>query len=305
LPNNLEWHEKPELIDLSTVDSKIKEANDSIQQLSSSRHDDAVVKWLAPSDPSTEYNAALKERQAGTGKWFLDCSEYKTWKSEQSSFLWLSGNSGRGKTVLSSTIIQDLQESSKGQAYTVLYFYLSFANNRKQSLEDILRSLAVQLSRGQPGTRQHLMLLYSNHHDGNRQPSLEALQNTFRQMLLAGGSIYVVIDALDEYQRRSSSRSDLLAWIKSFREGLDNVHLLVTSRPEHDIESSIKGWCRTENVISLCTDRTGSDIADYIRAIVTKSDKFARWRGHEGVQMEIENTLKEKLDEGYANKNFS
>ena len=75
-------------------------------------------------------------------------------------------------------------------------------------------------------------------------------------MLLTINDVYIVIDALDEYKGRSTNRSNLLAWIQDCRKGVRNVHLLVTSRPEDDIKTSIEEWATAEDMISLHTDHT-------------------------------------------------
>lgn len=282
--------------DIKDIQALAISANHEIKQLSSNVQDDAIVNWLSPADPSIDYNTALKAWHTGTGQWLLDCNEYKTWKAKQRPFLWLNGESGRGKTVLSSTIIQDLSEACKDQSSTLLYFYFSFADNTKQSLEDLLRSLVTQLYYGRPETRPPLRSLYSDCNNGNQQPRIEPLQNVFRQMIHVANDIYIVIDALDEYNSRSSNRHDLLNWVEVFGKGLGTVRLLVTSRPEADIKSSLSNWASAEDVISLCTDLTGRDIAEYIHGEVTTSETLARWRKRPDVQEDIESTLKQKAN---------
>ncbi len=120
------------------------------------------------------------------------------------------------------------------------------------------------------------------------------------QMLSVAGSVYIVIDALDEYKGRSNRRSDLLAWIKSFHQAADNLHLLVTSRPEDDIKTAIDGWAGADDIIPLLSDQTGRDIAEYIHAEVTTSKELARWHNNPEVQREIENALLQKADGVYV-----
>jgi hypothetical protein len=257
-------------------------------------HDQAIEKWLSPADISANHANARQLCHPGTGQWLLKSPEFISWKTQSRSFLWLSGNSGRGKTVLTSTILQDLQETLQNTTCAILCFYLSFSDNRKQSLQDILRSLVNQLYRDRPETRHHLKSLWSDCRNGSEQPSVNQLQEVFQKMLQAANDVYIVIDALDEFEGRSNSRSDLLAWTQSFQVGLDNVHLLVTSRPEDDIKSSIEKWARAEDIICLRTNQTGHDIAEYIHAEVTSSQDFARWKKHKDVQEEIEDALKQK-----------
>ncbi|KAK2672877.1 Ankyrin repeat [Fusarium oxysporum f. sp. vasinfectum] len=115
-------------------------------------------------------------------------------------------------------------------------------------------------------------------------------------MLSVGGEVFILIDALDEYQNRSTQRADLLSWIKSFHNEPVNTHLLVTSRPEHDIKTSIETWADSGSIISLKTDNVGRDISEYVCDFVTKSTSFRRWHGQTSTQDDIVNTLTAKAD---------
>ena len=50
-----------------------------------------IDQWLAPPLPSSNYNAAMKKRQAKTGEWFLHSKEFADWKTGTSPFIWLHG----------------------------------------------------------------------------------------------------------------------------------------------------------------------------------------------------------------------
>ncbi|SCO53234.1 uncharacterized protein FFNC_14697 [Fusarium fujikuroi] len=276
--------------------------NRNIISLSSSIRDDAISRWLNPSDPSVDHNKARQTCHSGTGEWLLKSPQYLTWKSRDNSFLWLSGNSGTGKTVLSSTVIEDIRNSSLPQLRncTVLYFYITFTDTQKQSIEAILRSLIHQLYCSRPESRHPITTIYSECGRGSTQPSIEQLKSTFRDMLSTTAEVFVSIDALDEYKNRSVQRDELLSWIESFRNGRANTRLLVTSRPEHDIKTSIEKWADPETIISLKTDSVGRDISEYVRNVVASSTSFRRWHGHTSTQEHIVNTLTTKGDGVYS-----
>jgi hypothetical protein len=81
-----------------TVSPVSVESSDAVtrQQL----YDD-IQEWLSPSDPSTNYNAALKACHKGTFQWFLKSKTYTEWKSS-SSFLWVHGKRMFGLSSLRS-----------------------------------------------------------------------------------------------------------------------------------------------------------------------------------------------------------
>ncbi|PNP78935.1 hypothetical protein FNYG_07800 [Fusarium nygamai] len=273
------------------------ESSRDIKSLSSNVQDDAISRWLNPTDPSVDHNKARKAWHSGTGQWLLDSSQYLTWKSQKDSFLWLNGNSGTGKTVLSSTVIEDIRNSLPQLCDSaLLYFYITFTDNRKQSLDAILISLMSQLYYSCQASRHPITSLYSQCGRGRSEPNTEQLKSTLREMLSLAGEVFIVIDALDEYRNRSIQRHELFAWIESFGIEPVNTHLLVTSRPEHDIKTSLETWANPESIISLETDIVGRDISEYVRDVVTNSTSFRRWHGHTSTLDAIVDALTTKAD---------
>ena len=51
---------------------------------------DNLLRWLSPSDPSTNHNIASKARHDGTAQWFFQGGIFNEWKSA-GSFLWVHG----------------------------------------------------------------------------------------------------------------------------------------------------------------------------------------------------------------------
>ncbi|KAJ4037353.1 hypothetical protein NW756_005642 [Fusarium oxysporum] len=274
------------------------ESSRDIKSLSSSVRDDAISRWLNSTDPSVDHNKAREACHPGTGHWLLTNPQYLTWKSQNNSFLWLNGNSGTGKTILTSTVIEDIRNSPLPQLrnYAILYFYITFTDSQKQCLDAILRSLINQLYHSRQETRHPITSLRSKCGGGSSRATVEQLKSTFREMLSVGGEVFILIDALDEYQNRSTQRDDLLSWIESFHNEPVNTHLLVTSRPEDDIKTSIKTWADSDSIIFLTPDNVGRDISDYVYDVVIKSTSFRRWHGQTSTQNDIVNSLTAKSD---------
>jgi hypothetical protein len=59
-----------------------------------------IIKWLSPTDPRTNQEAARKKHEIHTGKWFTEGLAYTAWLEQPNSFLWLHGIPGCGKTIL-------------------------------------------------------------------------------------------------------------------------------------------------------------------------------------------------------------
>lgn len=53
---------------------------------------ESLLRWLCDVDPSSLYKAARDRHETGTNEWLIkDSQEFKTWKTEPKSLLWLHG----------------------------------------------------------------------------------------------------------------------------------------------------------------------------------------------------------------------
>lgn len=255
-----------------------------------------IERWLSPPDPSKNYNKALQQRQKDTGLWFLRHDVYAQWKMQQTSTLWIQGIPGCGKTILSSTVIEDLTNTLS--SFTLLFFYFDFSDSQKQTLDNMIRSLISQLYHKRADTRTIVDSLYSSCGDGHRQPSCESLRQVFLKMILLPESICIVLDALDECSTRAGSHSEgLLSWMEDLMGSKQQgIHLLVTSRPEQDIQSKLSKIVSPENVIPLESALVTADIDAYIHTQVRESACLKRWQKRSDIQEEIEATLMQKAN---------
>ncbi|KAI9794459.1 MAG: hypothetical protein M1816_005529 [Peltula sp. TS41687] len=265
-------------------------ASSTLQPLTNAR----LVKirqWLSAPDPSENYHRALKQRQAHTGVWFLESKEYAEWKTDSSSFIWLYGIPGCGKTILSSTIIQDvLQYCSEDPAKVVAYFYFKF-DSQEQSTALMLKSLITQFSRYCIRIPKVLEALSSAAMNGAQQPSSDALMQTLQQLIKEFPAAYIILDALDE----CNGRAELLEVLEELAGWkLDNLHILVTSRKESDIEGSLETFVDERNTVCLQSALVNEDIRTFVRYTLSVDKRFKRWQKNEAVQQEVERTLMQK-----------
>ncbi|WDK23171.1 hypothetical protein CGRA01v4_14463 [Colletotrichum graminicola] len=285
----------------SRIDEVIEQLHEDVSQIRSitndmhqSLHSREVMRWLSPPDPSTNDNKALQQRHEGTGQWLLDSEEYLKWKTTPNSSLWLYGNPGCGKTILSSIVIKDLRTQSCSQS--LLYFYFDFTDTSKQSLEKAIRSLIAQLYSQSEDVQTPLDTLCSTYKGHSRQPSIDVLISTFESMVQKIGEVWIVLDALDECQTRTAPKNEgLLCWVQSILNSSQaNVHLLLTSRPDHDIKTELEKFVNDQ--ILLQSDLVTKDIRVYVRETVRQHEGFSRWRTRKDILNEIESHLMEKAD---------
>lgn len=93
---------------------------------------------------------------------------------------------------------------------------------------------------------------------------------------------YVILDALDE----CSNRAELMEIIETMaRWQLENVHILVTSRKEQDIPSSLQSFTFSGDAICPRSNLVDRDIHTYIHQ---------RFPGDQDMRQEIEAVLMKK-----------
>jgi hypothetical protein len=253
-----------------------------------------VLQWLSAHDPESNYQKGMNLRQPKSGSWFLKGDDFKSWKAQRNSFLWLHGRAGCGKTILSSAIIENL----KSLHLPLLFFYFDFADASKQTLTNMVPSLIKELFLQRKDTWNLLKSIYDTC-GGQKAPTCSQLCGTLQSMLQQTTEVFIVLDALDECTTRkgNSATESLLLWIREFAN-LDhaNIHFLVTSRSEQDIEAGFNGWVGTQNRIRIDSELVSSDIHAYVQTRVREHDGLKRWRAHPDIQKEIETTLNAKAD---------
>ncbi|KAH9015322.1 ankyrin repeat-containing domain protein [Lactarius pseudohatsudake] len=193
--------------------------------------------WLSPADPSTNHNIARKAQHKGTAVWFFHGSIFIKWKST-GSLLWIHGKRS-GKSVICSSVIQDIMAVCKTGSVIVAYFYFDFRDLKKQTCHDLLFSLVSQLSTRSSPCCDILHRVYKIHESGARQLSDDTLKECLKEMLrlLGQGPTFIVLDALDECPDSPgipSPRYEVLQLVKELVDlDLQGLHICATSRPEN------------------------------------------------------------------------
>lgn len=222
-----------------------------------------LLTWLGPRLPNYHDVASEKHKNTNTGHWFIQSDELKQWKGTPNSFLLIIGKPGGGKSVLSSTIIEYLQNERKNDPYTaVIYFYIK--GNHKDTCDPycIIRSIVAQLFGSRPDTPDSLDRLREERDKGH-MPSRSMLEEAIYSAIQGFKKTYILIDGLDECPASSKDdfdrnlREELLDLLTTIRtRQLSTLHLLVTSRPEQDIQDVLQ--CSQESnsmkIIDLNSD---------------------------------------------------
>ena len=248
-------------------------------------------KWLSPPDPFLNYREALRCRQSETGIWFLNNDRYKLWKNS-GSCLWLHGIPGCGKTVLASTIIENLRHDCDNDPNKLLaFFYFSFNDAQKQKPDLMLRSIICQLSQ-HIHKPKYLVDLYLTCQSTQRQPSEDELMEILHEIMHdeSTGNIttfYIVLDALDECAQ-PSKLEEIITTLSCFSK----LHFLLTSRKERYLEDLMDDLTEDQNIIRLGRDELDDDIQKFVHHQLLHDKYLKKWGRDPAVKQEIEIALK-------------
>lgn len=141
------------------------------------------------------HETALNQaRRKGASSWIINTKEYTEWKSSNSSSTLLcSGIVGAGKTILSSSVIEDLVVTKAANS-SVAYFFCKDDDFASLKAREIMGSLARQLLSSIPAK------LFKKFYQDNGDIALncEQIISYMIRLLPANIQYVVVLDGLDE-----------------------------------------------------------------------------------------------------------
>jgi hypothetical protein len=182
-----------------------------------------------------------------------------------------------------STIIENIDSMRKSGLASLAFFYCDFREDEKRHLRGIVASVLVQLCHQSDSYSQILSSFYSEHANGSRHPSDDAMMQCLKEILEVPGQapVYLIVDGLDECSNTSampSPRETILMLLEDLMNSeLPNLRICITSRPEIDIKGVLEPMAFRS--VSL-HDQSGQreDINNYIRSAVNTDIKMRRWR---------------------------
>ena len=169
---------------------------------------------------------------------------------------------------------------------SLAFFYCDFREDQKKGLRGLLSSFLVQLCHQSDSYYDTLSKFYTEHAEGLRDPSDDALAQCLMNLLKQPGlaPVYLIVDALDECPSTSafpSPRDEVLNLIDELiNSEISNLRICVTSRPETDIKDAL--YSLIFRSVSL-QDENGQkkDIEDYIKSAINTNPKNRRWKAED------------------------
>ncbi|KAI6778215.1 uncharacterized protein J7T54_004110 [Emericellopsis cladophorae] len=170
-------------------------------------------------------------------QWILEDAQYKEWENgDEIGLLWIKGGAGKGKTMLSIGLIEQLARAAQAEddSTLVIYSFCQNADYELNTLEAILKGLILQLANQRPELKESLRRRWDTIQEAFTEDvtSWRSLWNILFEMLARCKSsrVYMVVDALDE-----CVNDDVVDFLRSIvRKGLDHpgkIKWLLTSRP--------------------------------------------------------------------------
>ncbi|EHK48808.1 hypothetical protein TRIATDRAFT_10225, partial [Trichoderma atroviride IMI 206040] len=196
------------------------------------QEDQQCLRDLFITDPRDD-KTRIEETKGGlfedSYRWILENPTYQEWhKGDQNRLLWLSGDPGKGKTMLLCGIIQELMQQPDTPLVTFFFCQATILSNN--DYVSVLRGLIWLLADQQPFLISYIRKPYDNTgkalFDGAN--AWYKLSQIFNNMLCDNNlpPVYIIIDALDEC---TTGRTECLHLIQKLST-LPKVKLLVSSR---------------------------------------------------------------------------
>ncbi|PNP57854.1 hypothetical protein THARTR1_02012 [Trichoderma harzianum] len=229
-------------------------------------------------------------RTAGTCEWIKDNETYQSWIDGDVQCLWITGGPGKGKTMLSIFLTEELERrTQENKATELLMFFFCTPDEKHSNAVAILRGLAYQFVRMRPNLVSHILSDFESAEKTQETlNSPNALWMVLEKLLKAPdlGTVFCVLDGLDECDEESSS---LLAdkfyeyFLESSNPSGVQFKLAIVSRKIDGLDAFPQVKLDPDN-----NENVNSDIKNFIASSVKRLERI---RGFNDYRESIETTL--------------
>jgi hypothetical protein len=200
---------------------------------------DALLQWLSPADFPAQQHDIISRRQEGTGQWFLDTPEFKRWLQGSDKTLFCPGIPGAGKTMMAAIAIDYICRTVVCDDIGITYLFCSYKAQVDQSASSLLAALLKHLVQSRPDITAPVTHIHQDCSKQNCRPSLNDIFGALQSVCSNFTTVYIVVDALDEYSDRDGARSHFINKLREL-QGTTDVRLLFTSRSVPEITQKFK-----------------------------------------------------------------
>ncbi|KAK8047862.1 hypothetical protein PG996_015926 [Apiospora saccharicola] len=232
--------------------------------------DRKILDWITPLDYGTQHSDYLQRRHEGTGNWLLDSDEYLEWLNDDHGTLFCPGIPGSGKTILTSMVINDIEDRSKKDTSTAIaYVYLDYRREEDQTVNNLLSCIAKQLGGSQRTLPGALRDIYEKHNAKKTRPHMKEISLALHAVAASYRRVYLVIDALDECQTSNGCRAEFLSQIFDL-QSQQMIKLFVTCRNIPEIAA------RFQNSTCLRISASMDDVRTYVEGNMRRMPSFVQ-----------------------------
>jgi ankyrin repeat protein len=283
------------IVDVSEVASSVSINTSSTTTIAVEETEIANTLCLTDPDIVRETLKSVKgKRVEGTCEWITKNSVYQSWLNGDTNLLWISGGPGKGKTMLSIFLTEELEEKTEN---TILFFFSSNQDEKRNTAVAILRGLIYQIVTKNAGlVRQHVSTYFETTEKAQATlSSLETLWIIFRRLLQDPdrATTFCVLDGLDECDVDSSrillvKLVDLLSSQKLQSAG-KAFKLVIVSRKLRGLHGMAQIKLDPDN-----DERVASDIERFISVRVEELSDIEGFG--ENFRTTVQDTLLERAD---------
>ncbi|KAL2070557.1 hypothetical protein VTL71DRAFT_13583 [Oculimacula yallundae] len=243
----------------TTVDQILSNNSQSSQQVSKVEHEQLVRITDVSEVPDQDLFMLEGMRITGTCEWLINKDVYEAWQAGDPlghHLFWLSGNAGSGKSILSSKVVNELQD----MRLRCSYFFFKRGNTQKSTVSGCLRALAFQMAMADASILRKLLHCHHGFQTWKEWDENTLWRKVFLGCIFLNTVItvhYWVIDAVDECQKNDSL-------LKFLANAPPNLRIFITSRPTAAIDNSMRN---TENTVSryqMQEEDTNGDFSKFI-----------------------------------------
>lgn len=235
--------------------------------------------------------------EEGTCTWIFEHPQYREWiNQDQSSLLWVSADPGCGKSVLASFLVNHFRQTIEPPALACHFFFRD-DSQAQRSAETALCSVIHQLLSAKPNFINYAVDEVQAKGD-NLTKELSSLWDIFVSIIdnESCGTIYLILDGLDECEEKSLKR--LLKLLRELhKRKMRNGFLMtiVTSRPYQWIRATLDDAPTIRLKTEDCLDAIDADVH---RVINVRIDRFGSRTGtsHDARLENIRRALSQKAD---------
>ncbi|ELR06088.1 hypothetical protein VC83_07746 [Pseudogymnoascus destructans] len=226
---------------------------------------DNLLARLSTLDFHEKHRDIFAKHHQGTGQWLLKTDEFQRWSTaKKPSMLWCPGIPGAGKTVMTSFVVDHIQEAIQGTKAATAYLYCDYKNPKTQSELELLSSVARQLAEQTSSMPSAVNEFCDKNAEKRRNPTGDEWIALIKSISHVFQRTYLFVDALDECPE--TNRENFLSLISKIEPF---VWLFITSRPHVGIEAKFLKISRVD------ISASDSDIKTYLMSEISTNNRLS------------------------------